>query len=77
MAGVAKWAANSAQWIRTALTDLYHAAAQAEKGRKPTLVKRYRSIVTELEAQDKYLQMHYSVPPATGIGKKRERKGKE
>lgn len=77
MAGEAtKWALNSAQWIRTALTDIYHAVAQAEKGRRPKLVREYKAIIAELEAQDQYLQMHYSVPPPTGIGRKRERKGR-
>lgn len=69
-----KWAANMAQWVRTALTDVYHAMGQAEMGHKPTLANRMKALAGELEATEKLLQAKHNVPPATGVGRKRKRK---
>ena len=67
------WALNSAQWIRTALTDLMHAVGQAELGRKPALVKKYKALATALVKQEAALMRDYGVPPATGVGRKKRK----
>jgi hypothetical protein len=70
----AKWACNAAQWLRTALTDVYHAMGQAEVGSNEQLARKYKAIARALELQEKALQVKHGVPPATGVGKKRKRK---
>lgn len=72
-----QWACNLAQWVRTALTDVYHGMGQAEIGNKPTLAKEMKSIASELETMEKKLQMKYHVPPATGVGRKMKRQKKQ
>ena len=69
------WALNSAQWIRTALTDIMHAIGQAEAGGKSSLVQKYKALAKELVAQESHLMQKYGVPPATGVGR-RKRKDK-
>jgi len=69
-----EWACNMAQWIRTALTDVYHAMGQAEMGSKPTLAKAMKQVAAELEAQEKKLMLKFKVPPKTGVGRKRKSK---
>jgi len=71
-----KWATNMAQWIRTAMTDVYHAMGQAEIGHKPTLGQAMKAVAAELEQQEKKLQLKFHVPPATGVGRRRKRKAK-
>jgi len=68
------WACNAAQWLRTALTDVYHAMGQAEKGSNAELARKYKAIARALEKQEKTLQVKYAVPPATGVGKRIRRK---
>lgn len=68
-----EWAVNSAQWIRTALTDLKHAIEQAGLGDK-TLVHEYARIVLELEKQNALLETKYGVPPPTGVGRRKRDK---
>ncbi len=71
MAGKApEWALNSAQWIRTALTDVYHAIGQAEEGKNARLVARYKLISRALSKQEKVLREKYGVPAMTGKGRK-------
>jgi len=69
-----KWASNAAQWIRTALTNVYHAMGQAEIGHKPSMVEEMKMLAATLEAQEKKLQLKYNVPPATGVGRARKTK---
>lgn len=73
-----KWALNAAQWLRTALTDVFHAMGQAERGSKASLVRRYKAIARALEIQEKNLQVRFNVPPPTGVGRRirRDRKAK-
>ena len=69
-----QWAGNLAQWVRTALTDVYHGMGQAELGNKPTLAREMKTIAAQLETMEKKLQTKYHVSPATGVGRKMKRK---
>jgi hypothetical protein len=73
----AQWACNAAQWLRTALTDVYHAMGQAEVGSNAELARKYKAIASALEKQEKALQLKYGVPPATGVGKRMRREKKQ
>lgn len=73
--GAPMWALNAAQWVRTALTDVYHAVGQAEAGSNASLVRKYRALAKALLKQEELLMKQYGVPPATGVGK-RARKDK-
>jgi len=74
MATAPKWALNSAQWIRTALTDMMSAVGQAELGKNAQLVKKYKALAKALVRQEAKLMRDYGVPPATGKGRKRRKK---
>ena len=69
-----KWASNAAQWIRTALTNVYHAMGQFEIGKKPKMAREMRALATKLEEREKKLQLKHNVPPATGVGRARKTK---
>lgn len=71
------WALNSAQWIRTALTDIMHAIGQAELGRKPSLVRKYKALANALVKQENALMRDYGVPPATGVGRRKRKPKKQ
>lgn len=68
-----KWAANSAQWIRTALTDVMHAVGTAEEGRNSALVAKYKELARQLQEQELYLIATFGVRPATGVGSRRKK----
>lgn len=76
MGEAAKWACNSAQWIRTALTDIRHAVEQAAAAHEQELVREYDKVAHRLEDLNAYLEREYGVPPPTGVGR-RQKRGKK
>lgn len=69
-----KWASNAAQWIRTALTNVYHAMGQFELGKRPKMAREMRVLAAKLEEREKKLQLRHNVSPATGVGRARKKK---